>query len=582
MSTRRWISGACVAGAAIACYANALANGFALDDQFITNNPNDALRIGNALRLLATPYHFQAVSGLYRPVTLLSLALDRALFADAPAGFHAVNVILHAIASLLVLRLARRFLPAAAAIGAALLFAVHPVHTEAVTYVNGRADVLCALFGVAALLARPLPSAIWFFLAILSKEGAVAILPALAVMRWLEADRPPLGKLAASLAPHALALVIFFAARAAVLGSPIGLDRSAIPALDNAAAAAPALDRVATGLAVFARWVGLLVFPIALSADYSTAQIPVVGFGDPLAWLGAALVAGMAVAAWAARRREPAIAFGLSLLLLSWMPVSNVLVPIGTLLAERLLYLPSIGFCIALSPLVVRPSRAARALGVGALALLAVRTIARNADWKDDATIYAAALRVAPNAARSHALVAATSLNAVGRTTDPAAKADLLRRGEREAREALRLHPTYGKAWLYLGGILTSDGRVGEASAAYAQAERCREGVDLGDLAVGWLGLAGIERGQALAALDSGDRDRATTLALAAGDSVDHAIRVKPRDFGRADLLGSSPVPPEERAANFERAAQAFRVAGLTDPADALDRSAAQIRKAFQ
>ncbi|MBI1849013.1 MAG: DUF1736 domain-containing protein [Planctomycetes bacterium] len=581
MNARRIVGPIAIVFTAVACYANAIGNGFALDDSFIFNNPV-GLRLGNLFQLFATPYHFQSVSGLYRPVTLASFAIDHSLFGDGAAGFHATNVLLHAMTSLLVWRLARRFLPDAAALGAALLFAMHPIHTEAVTYVSGRADVLATLFGVAALLVRPIPSAIFFLLAILSKEGAIAILPAMLLLRWLEREeRPSMRRLAVGVLPHVLALIVFFVARAAVLGSPIGLDASAIPTLDNATAAAPAAGRIATAFGVFARWAFLLVFPLQLSADYSASQIPVVGFGDALALAGLALVVVGVIAAWGARRRASAVTFGVALLLLAWLPVSNVVLPIGTLMAERLLYLPSVGFCIAVATLFVRHPRVAQALGVVALLLLGVRTIVRNADWKDDLTIYTAASRTTPRAARSHAMLAYSSLDLAKHTTDATLRSEHLARGEREARAAIRLHPEYGRAYLYLGSILAMQGRRSEAAAAFAAAD-ANEVPDRVGLCTSWLALAGDYRKSALESLDAGDRDGAESDAEKAYAIVRRAVASKPDDFLGDELFHLTNVSPEERADRLDAAADAFRKAGLHEAADSLHGAAEALRTAFQ
>ncbi len=578
MSTRRALPVAAVAAAAVIAYANTLGNGFALDDRIHLVDHARDLDLRHVFRLIGSPYYFDPGTGLYRPVTVLSLAVNRMITGDSPWGFHAFNIFLHAISTILVLVLARRFFAReAVALCAALLFAVHPIHTEAVSYVSGRADVLAALFGVAALLTRPLPSAALFFLAILSKENAVAILPAIALRRLLlESERPSAIDLARGLAGHGVALLAMFGARAAVLGSVSGLHASDISFLDNPAATASLGTRVATGLAVLARYVGLMVFPVRLSADYSHPQIPVVDFADSLSLVGGVLLVSAIAAILICGRRRPGLSFGIALFVLAWLPASDLLLPVGTVMAERVLYLPSVGFALAVAPLLALTSRPGRVVAAFILALLLSLTVARNADWADDRALYSAAAERSSRSARVHASLSALLYDDAV-SGDPRARDATIKLALREVEKAIELYPDYGKARLNRGSIFGMQKRYAEASAEFDVAERLRVGVDFLSLAVNRLYLGVNECRDASDALLSGERSRAAAAAARGADNVRRAAGILPGSLERPDDAHAR-LRVEGTYPQLEEIAATFRREGLTSAAEAIEQALGELR----
>src|SRR5256884_4854733 len=179
---------AAVAGCAVVVYLGALWNGFAVDDvPIIVHNPLVASPSG-IWRAFAAPYWPPDLGGhMYRPLVIAGFALDRLL--GSTAWFHAVNLAWHAAASVAVAALARRWADWTGALVAGLLFAVHPVHVEAVANVVGRAEAMAALFAVLAVYAAVIHESVaWStaaaVLGLLSKENA-AVVPGLVVWAWL-------------------------------------------------------------------------------------------------------------------------------------------------------------------------------------------------------------------------------------------------------------------------------------------------------------------------------------------------------------------------------------------------------------
>jgi tetratricopeptide (TPR) repeat protein len=544
-----------------------------------------------------------AVPNLYRPVTILSFLVNHAIGGDRPFGYRLVNLGLHLLVALLVLALARRVLgparperPLDGALAAALLFAVHPAHTEALGLVVGRGDLLaaagtllCLLLFLAArdraaagergALLRDALAVGAFLFGFFSKENALAapfiVLAADLTRPWRPGSpalrpRPAFGAHAALFAALAAGLLV----RSAVLGM-IG-PAAFTPFIDNPIAHQPFPGSTLTALAVLARYAWLLVFPAHLSIDHSYNAIPLSGSileAGPTAGLliVAAAAAGIALA-W---RRRPAVAFALLFAGLAFLPVANLLIPIGTIMAERLLYIPSIGFCLLggalageLRPAAGAARTAARAATVAALVLLAVRGLVRLRDWHDDRTVFASAIAVCPASVRAQFNYGVASEKEGDDAAADAAYARALAiwgefsdahynlagveaRHQRwdsalaHYREAARMQPGNVSYLVNYGNSLTHAGRAADAIEPLERAVSIEAGSDKGwnNLGAAYLALgrAGdAERAwRAASRLDPGNAEYVMNLAMAletrgdAGSAAaawDEAARMRPAD----------------------------------------------------
>jgi tetratricopeptide (TPR) repeat protein len=445
-------------------------------------------------RLLASPYwnspgHRRE---LYRPLTSASFALDGAISGMRPSWFHGVNAVLHALATLLVTVLALEMSggrPVAAA-SAGALFAVHPIHVEAVAGIVGRSEILAALFVLMALLChrRAIQAArgrvgLWAGAAWLAalcgmfaKESAI-VLPALCLLSEAVPAAPGSARRpkAVLYAGYAMCAALYLAARWSVLGGlGAGLP---IPFVDNPAAAAGAVDGRLTGLGTLIRYGSLLLWPRHLSADYSYDQIPVVhSVLDPLAVGGLVLaIAVIGGGAWLLRR-APFAGFALLFMAVSASLTTNIVLFIGTLLAERLMYLPSVGLCLLAGWWIGRSKARGAMLLAGTVVALAValsfgRSYARIPDWADDFSLYRSASNVSPRSARIRFNLGNAYL-----------KASRNREAEDNFRAALAIYPEFQDARVNLGMALVQQGRAQEA-LGFLEAAAARE-VGNADLAV--------------------------------------------------------------------------------------------------
>jgi len=401
-------------------YGNALFGGFVHDDKPLVAENQLIRDPGNLGRIFASGYwttRDRSVPELYRPLVVASFAINHLFGGLRPFGYHFANLLLQAWVCWLVYRVALAFGGApAAAWAAGLLFAVHPVHSEAVAPVVGRSELLGAGFALAALLlhrralSEParggalIPAAAaCFFAALLSKENAL-VLPGLILLA--DAGFPLRAAGARRLrayASYAAAAAVYLAARVAVLGA---IARSDIRTIDNPLAGAGFVTARLTAIITTGKYLALLLWPFHLSADYSRDQIRLAsGILDPR--LAASLLilsaaAALAVVAW---RRFRLVSVSILWFAVALLPVSNLPFLIGTIFGERLLYLPSVGFCLLGGALFFwlhrKKSRLALLLGAALLLTFAARTAARNRVWHDDAAFAFAAARDAPRSAKA-------------------------------------------------------------------------------------------------------------------------------------------------------------------------------------
>jgi hypothetical protein len=464
-----------VALAALAVYWNSLVGGFVFDDtSLVVANPViRSLDPGSLLQMFSSHY-WQTVSvhgGLYRPLVVLSYALNYAAGGLNPWGYHFVNVLLHICNTVLVLLIVEAlFHDGTFAFWSALFFALHPIRAEAVAYVIGRAESLAALFFMLAWLCylrrRSVLAGIALLLAVLSKESAFTFLAVPLLADWVERCRPEIKRYLSLAAAAVLALAV----RYVVLG---GVAPLAITASSNPLARESAAPRILTATCVFARYVWLLIFPVPLSADYSFNQIPVVHSAwNPCFAIGAAVLAALAAALAWSFRRAPALFFCGAFFAATFSLTSNFIRPIGTVMAERLLYLPSLGFTCALAYGIARARQMPRrreAVTAAAVVLALFyggRTMLRNADWKDHLSLFASAAEVSPNSS----LVQANLANALLYQRGDAAQA------AEHALAAIRIEPGDPAAYMTLGDACRKLGQLDRAAAAYAEVERLAPG----------------------------------------------------------------------------------------------------------
>ena len=339
MRARLWIVAVFTLSAVL--YVNTLPNEFVQDDLKLISENTLIRSAANIPTFFVLDYWQPTLhSGLYRPLVTSSYALNYALTGVNPSSYHLVNILLHAVVSILVLLLVRRATGRPrVAVASGLLFAALAIHTEAVTGVVGRAELLSAAFVLGSLLAyircteaeggsmaRYVQSLLLFAGALLSKENGITLI-GLIVLYDLALRSPkdaPLGAQLAALwrsrrasyAGYIGVALVYLAIRAWVL-SASGSPTPRSP-LDNPLIELGVGHRILTALWVLGRYLGLMIFPSRLSHDYSLGSLPrIESVSDPIAWAVIAATLAAVVATALTFRRDRLLFFAIGFFAIS-------------------------------------------------------------------------------------------------------------------------------------------------------------------------------------------------------------------------------------------------------------------------
>ncbi|SPE34695.1 Tetratricopeptide TPR_2 repeat protein [Candidatus Sulfopaludibacter sp. SbA3] len=471
---------------------------------------DNALVIGEDPRIReATPQNIESIltekywygasarsvaSGLYRPFTTFSYLLNYAVLGNGPrpAGYHVVNLVLHELNVALVYALGVMiFGEIAPAWALAAIWGLHPLLTESVTNIVGRADLLTALGVLAGLLCHMRGASAagrhrvaWLAglaaaqaAGLFSKENA-AVLPCIMLLYDLIwSGRSAWRRRAPAYAAVAVPIAAFFCLRSALQIHML------VAFTENPLVNAGFWTARLTAVKVVGMCLGLFFWPARLSADYSFNAIPLFGWRasnweDAKALIalavcvGAALFAVLLAVRW--RRTGMPLLFFLVFFFVASSPTSNLIILIGSIMAERFLYLPLVGLagCVVAAihalgrrGFLKRPAAAPvawAALGVVGLAFTA-RTYARNVDWQDDRSLWTSTVEVCPHSARPHYNLGLELQRAP----------DGLPEAIAEYQAALRIQPGLAAAHNNLANALAyTPGRLPEAIPEYQAALR--------------------------------------------------------------------------------------------------------------
>lgn len=462
-----------VGAAAFLAYAVTLANGLVWDDLFLMDFIRTRMGEGGLPRLLAAEFVVDGPTGYYRPLPVLSLWIDSLLSPSAPLLFHLTNVVLHAVNAVLVFLLLRCLLAVETpALIGALFFAVNPIHVEPVAFVSGRTDLWAGTFLLLATLvwaksrraegpprrSDVLKSSVALTLAALSKELSF-LLPAV-LLAWdavapMEEGTSKPGwwtRNRAWIVGWSVACAAVLLVRWTVVGTTMELRW-----LRGGGAQQGAWAGSGLAVPIMAIYLKSLLLPWPLKPHYTPSQLSLTLLNAGASLL---LLSAFLAAAGRASRR-------IGLIALIWtigflLPVSGLVPVSGQPVAERYLYVPSIGVALLVAGALSRfrsYGRAATAASAGILALCSLGSVAGALVWKDEVTLLQSMVRSSSGSATGH-IHLAQSLAAAGRLAE----------AEAEYREATRLDPGNSSSWHLLGDTLNSLKRPREAIAAYERA----------------------------------------------------------------------------------------------------------------
>ena len=468
----------------LAAYSNSFQAGLVFDNApIISEDPRIRQDTPQNVKSIFTGQYWfnNTTSGLYRPLTTLSYLANYAVLGNGirPEGYHWINLAIHAANVALVYALGILiFGDPLLALSLAAIWGLHPLLTESVTNIVGRADLLAGFGVLAGLLCyvratSSIASTAWIAalasaqaIGVFSKESG-AILPAIMLLYDLAwPDRTTWRRRAIAYGALLLPLAAFFYLRAESHAHLL------VNFSENPLIAAGFWTARLTAVKVIGKFLWLFIWPASLSADYSYHAIPIFGSGlweDAKSIVSLVICAGAILIAFRFRSKHRALFFFALFFFVALAPTANLALIIGSIMAERFVYLASVGLagCVVIALTKLTSNRRTILISNALICVvLGARTYVRNFDWYDGVSLWSSAIRVSPQAARSHNNLAYAFMRMPDRIPDAIAEYDT----------AVRIRPDYPEALFNLGNALHDTGRLADAIARYWEAARLAPG----------------------------------------------------------------------------------------------------------
>lgn len=479
----------------IALYAYSVTFEYVLDDQIVlTNNSYTKKGIAGIKDLLTTEsmsgrfggQQDLIVGARYRPLSIVTFALEYEFFGLNTFVSHLINVLLYGFLGVVLYRVLCELFPNRAKwywsipFIASILFVVHPIHTEVVANVKGRDEMMTLLGALGALyysiryndrghFIYLLLSGIVFFLALLSKENALTFLAIIPLSLYFFKETS-IKKMAITLLPLVVAAVAYLVIRYQVIGyflSPNGREITDI--MNNPFYGLSASEKMATVFYTLGLYIKLLFFPHPLTHDYYPYQIPILNWGDMRAILPLVAHIGLGILAIWGLRKKSILSYGILFYLATLSIVSNVPFTVGTFMNERFIFIPSIGFCLIIAwvlkdkiPQWLPKFKGNTVVSMGLLGILLTgfswKTLDRVPDWKNRLTLNISGATASPNSARANCFLGTAIFEEEYRKEkNRTRQKELIKEVAYFIDRALQIHPTYGSALTMHSGVVAEE-----------------------------------------------------------------------------------------------------------------------------
>ena len=473
--------GIVIAIIAFALYANTIGHDYALDDSgAITGNRYVQQGFHGIINLLKVDFwHFSnALLGYYRPLSLITFAIEYHFVGGNPHVSHFINCLIFAFSGYMLFIVLNKIFNSYNAIFSfliALLFIAHPIHTEIVANIKGR-DELLSFFNVLLMLWFALKfidtqkiiyivlSLLFCYLGILSKETALTGVLLLPVFLYYYKNYTIAECLKKSIL-YLVIVILFFVQKKYLLGTLSGIIPSDIVNYPYTKGSI----KLPTTFMLFAFCLRLLIIPHPLRYDYSFNQIPAVGFSNVWALLGVILFIMGLIFTFRQALKKTTLGFALSLFYITLIPSLAFTILRGGIFAERFLFFPSLGFCIAIvfgavallkvdivasaSPIVtwLKANNKLILLVLLVFTLYSFKTVSRNLVWKNNLTLFSADVKTGKNSAQNQNHFGNQYVYLASIEKDPAKKKEYALTAIEALRQSLKIYPKFGESYYLLG-----------------------------------------------------------------------------------------------------------------------------------
>jgi hypothetical protein len=499
---QNWKAAAVIFGLAIALYGATISYEYVLDDMIVISQNQYTKKGFSGIWEILTTEHFQGYlldqkeilgdqsnlveGGRYRPLSTVTFAIETGLWGQDPAMSHLINVLLYALNGLLLFRVLMLLLPGfkgkkwflGIPLLASLLFILHPIHSEVVANIKGRDEILALILALATMyyslryaatnnIVWMIVMAFMFLLSILAKESTLpffVVIP-LSLYYFTESSKKQMTHIVIALG---VTFLIYLAIRINVIGFLFGSGSGGgdLDLLNEPFKNAVGTEKLGTILFTWLLYLKLLIFPHPLTHDYYPFHIAYHSLSDLWVILSILTYLGLGIYALLDLKKKGVLSYSIWFYLLTFSIVSNLVIGLGTFMNERFMYIPSVGYCLAVVyllkewlPQKLKKPEMARAIGMGVLGVMAVgfiiKTYTRIPDWKTNLDLDRAGVEISYNSAHSNQFYGyelyRKSLEE-GITQDSAIA--LLDEALIYVNRALAIHPTYGQSHQAKSGIL--------------------------------------------------------------------------------------------------------------------------------
>lgn len=468
-------------------YGNTLSHDYALDDAIvITQNQFTKKGVDGIKEIFATEGFtgFFGVKknlvagGRYRPLSLVTFAIEWEFFKNSPGLSHFVNILLYALTGILLFIVLSRLLVRyetkhwyfSLPFLSTILFIAHPIHTEVIANIKGRDEIMTFLGAIAALYftlkyletkksIHLFFSFAVFFLALMSKENAITFIAVIPLSVFFFTGYKSSKNFIAVL-PLLAATFVFLVIRQKVLGSfttPVARELMNNPFIDMTTG-----QQYATVFYTLGIYLKLLFIPHPLTFDYYPYHIPIMNWGDIKTILPLIVYVAVGIYGLVNIKKKSILSFSILYYMATISIVSNILFSVGAFMNERFVYMSSLGFCLAVAyivvskiPMFLKSEKASvyamSGFMVVVLLMYSGKTISRNAAWKDDFTLFTTDVKVSQNSAKSNCSAGGKLVEEAIKPANQARRNEYLKQAITYLNKSVSIHPTYADALLLLG-----------------------------------------------------------------------------------------------------------------------------------
>jgi tetratricopeptide (TPR) repeat protein len=477
--------GIIIAVFAFILYAQSISYNYALDDTAVLKKNNLVHKGFSGIPELLKKSYWYGFCGIddpiYRPASLVLFAIEWQFFPDNPNVYHFFSVLLYAVSCWFLFHLLCKFFKNQNMLFpfvCGILYAAHPIHTEVVDNIKSMDEILCFIFAISSILlfikwlsnnsiAILILALFSYFMSLVSKETGIIFLILIPLTLFVFVSNDKKKIIQVSLLIVGIT-VLYIITRLSILVNTateghLGIMDNSLIGVDNS------MNYYTSAIYILFKYILLLIVPHPLSYDYSFAQVPLKTLGDPISLFSILLYLFLGIYAIIKIKNKNVFAYAILFYLISIFPVSNLYLKLASTMAERFLYIPSLGYCIIVTLFLLKLTKSDMKIKFTTLTqmvskntilfvlvfiiagLYSVKILSRNPNWKNNTILFAHDAEVSDNSAKSHYNYGCVLLDDLyNNESNPSLKSGILDHAIIELNRAISIYPNYPEVYSFL------------------------------------------------------------------------------------------------------------------------------------